>query len=498
MISPDRHHDRGDLEILERNHSEGFDASVLIPPTDVSRRSFLRRNMLGAGSLALGATFGSFLGRAAHAQGPGGPGYGPLFPIVDPVTGLPLVRLPEGFRYMTIGRVGNPMRGGLPTPNFFDGSAAIPVGNNHVVLIRNHEYFPPATNQPAQTARRGAPIYDPRAEGGTTNTLFDLGNGVIRQVWQSLGGTSSNCAGGLTPWGSWLTCEETFQNPGSRGFTKSHGWVFEVPAVGYARPIPLSDMGRFSHEAIAIDPEDPAGIVYETEDTHTSGFYRFLPIMPGQLHMGGRLQMLRVPGRPNLDLRVFQQVDTTYPVDWVDIPDPAVTGTMSTYLQGRAQGGATFARLEGAWPDADGKIYFNATTGGGVNATNNTSNGFGQVWEYDPVNVRLRVVFQSSSRQELDNPDNITVSPRTGGLVLCEDGALQPQRLQFLSVDGRIAPFAANNLILGPTPDEDFTGIEWTGATFATASDGQQWLFASLQNPGHTFAITGPWERGGL
>lgn len=471
-------------EILQRNAGLDLDTAAATPPESVSRRSFLHRTLGAAATGAMLTAFSEFTARTACGDG-GGPGYGDLFSTIDQSTGLPLLKLPEGFTYQSFGWTFDLLRGRETTPGAHDGMAAIQVGPDLVVLIRNHELTPPTTG--GRKAFR-APTYDPKANGGTTNILFNLRTGRVERTWASLSGTTTNCAGGPTPWGTWITCEERFASPGQRGLTKTHGWNFEVPTFGWARPVPLYDMGRFVHEAIAIDPD--TGIVYETEDAGTAGFFRFIPNVPGQLALGGRLQMLKVRGVVNADLRPKQDNNTTFEVDWVDIMDPHVTLGVTCFSQGLSLGGAIFARLEGCWY-GNGKIYLNSTSGGSA----------GQVWEYDPVAETIRVVFQSPGNEILDNPDNITVSPRTGSLLLCEDGALDGQRMQVLTTDGQLAPFAENNIVLNGEKHGivgDFRGFEWAGATFATSSTGQLWLFCNIQTPGITFAITGDWSRGGL
>ncbi len=190
-------------------------------------------------------------------------------------------------------------------------------------------------------------------------------------------------------------------------------------AEGPVAAPPLSAMGRFVHEAAATDPA--TGIVYQTEDRGDAGFYRFLPDRPGQLAAGGTLQMLAVRDRPRYDTRSGQTVRRALPVDWVDIADPDPPGAEAdpgaVLSQGLAGGGAVFSRLEGCWY-GEGSIFFNATSGGDAEE--------GQVWEYRPLGNStglLRLVFESPGEAVLDNPDNITVSPR-GGVLVCEDGDL--------------------------------------------------------------------------
>ncbi len=238
-------------------------------------------------------------------------------------------------------------------------------------------------------------------------------------------------------------------------------------------------MGRFVHEAIAIDPA--SGIVYETEDRGSSGFYRFLPEDPRNLSAGGRLQMLAVKAQPNYDTRTGQRVGKPLPVTWVDIddPDPAAAATNADAVnqQGFAKGAATFARLEGAWY-ADGSIFINSTSGG--------DDKLGQVWEYRPRGQsggQLILLFESPDAELLQSPDNITVSPR-GGLLLCEDGS-GTDFLRGVTQEGRIFDFGRN----------DFNGSEFAGATYSP--DGNT-LFVNVQSPGISFAITGPFERGEL
>ena len=454
--------------------------------------------------------------RGSRLKAPNNGGYGELYPVKDKTTGLPLLLLPEGFEYISFGHAATyaqelnedrkltlPTTGsdGFPTPGRHDGMAAFPGSADGLVrLVRNHEqgYSPTdAAQEPEDYTGNaydasliGDPnrAYDPRAAGGTTTLTFDTRTMRLVNSFISLNGTSVNCAGGKTPWGSWLTCEETV-NGTQNGFPVNHGYVFEVPAESdtpVTKPVPYTAMGRFAHEAVAIDPA--TGVVYETEDNgSTSGFYRFLPTNPRDLSKGGTLQMLAIRGRRQFDTNtgVSDLVGRPLQVSWVTIedPDPTISAEATTrdqvFQQGRAQGAASFARLEGCWYDG-GSIFFNATSGGDA--------GAGQVWEYRPrgqFGGQLILLFESPSPTFLDSPDNITVSPR-GGLVLCEDGD-GDQYVRGLNHRGQIFDFAENNV--------DGDNNEFAGACFSP--DGEV-MFVNIQTPGVSFAIRGPWERGAI
>ena len=480
----------------------------------IARRTFIKR-LASAGGVMLTPSLAGLAvhGRAGAQQGVAGAGraggaasgpfirpYGELAASAD----CPELEIPESFRCVRISSGGLPsgVTDGLTVPNAFDGMAAFPLPNGNTRLIRNHEMVDEADDaQPI-----GEPWYDRRGSGGTTSLevrIADLGGDLsveLMDEFVSLAGTRVNCAGGPTPWGSWLSCEEITSGT-EAGFERPHGYIFEVPAeaTDAVDPVPLRDMGRFIHEAVAVDPE--TGIVYETEDTWYvpdrlpgAGLYRFIPNEPGVLAAGGRLQMMAVDGQPGYLTARGQTPGAALPAHWVDIDDPdpanAEGDHLAVFKQGVARGGARFARLEGAFHGDDG-IYVVSTNGGDATA--------GQVFHYRPTSYdrgELTLVFESPSKDVLDSPDNIVLSPR-GGLVICEDGS-DDQFVRGLSGDGKIV-----NLVRASRPAGAPQPGEFAGSCFSP--DGRV-LFFNVQGsrgrrgrrPSATYALWGPWEDGPL
>jgi secreted PhoX family phosphatase len=460
----------------------------------ISRRRLLKAGGLGLGAAALGL---SPIGRLLAQAGGSSlvhPGYGPLQVARDLSTGLPLLQLPRGFSYTTFGWTGEPLAGDRACPNKHDGMGVVRGDGSIVTLVRNHEVgaAPGGSFTPPEAT------WDPDCAGGTTTLRFDTATGRMLDMKPSLSGTLVNCAGGVTPWGTWLSCEEIVLTRGQKvpigadyvhEMKQSHGYVFEVPADGLSKAEPIISMGRFKHEAATVDPG--TGIVYLTEDgKRRAGFYRMIPTVPGEMLRGGRLQMLKAVGAP--DLRRDRRVGERLKVEWVEIEYPdqgddahSPDGDQGVVSQGVAGGGSIFTRLEGCI-FGDGRVYFTATDGGDADC--------GQVWAYHPGAEILELVFESPDPLVLDYPDNVVLSPR-GGLVICEDSDQPVQRLYGMTGGGGLFEFCRSNVVLDGHAgfSGDFRGAEWAGACYSP--DGK-WLFANVYTPGFTVAITGPWQDG--
>jgi uncharacterized protein len=475
---------------------------VIVLTSSLSRRNLLRTGAVGGLGIVVAGSVGA-LGEPAAAREllRRRAGYGDLVP--DPAG---LLSLPAGFSYTVVAHAGETMLdSGEPTPSDADGTAVFAgrPGHHHrdrgrggFVLVNNHEI---SGDEPFAVPALPGLTYDPGAQGGTTTIAVDRHGHRIGE-YVSLAGTHTNCAGGRTPWDSWLTCEETEDRAGG-DLQQDHGYVFEVHA--YDRdanldPVPLKFLGRFAHEAVAVDPH--TSTIYETEDAAgpLGLYYRWTP--PARFRGGkdalralaladhrgtaGRLQAMSCfKGHRHIaDLSEATEPGTRYRVEWVDVPDRDAT-TDSVRTQFTDEQVTRSRKLEGAYW-GDGGAYFVASFARASDGSANEHDG--QVWFYDPRSrtVTLKTIFGVNPDPEqdthFDGPDNIALSPH-GGLILAEDG----EGIQHLvGVTERGEPYAlARN---------DFNGSEFTGPTFS--EDGRI-LFANIQDPGIVFAITGPWDR---
>lgn len=451
----------------------------------VSRRRFLTLAGVSAAGITMVSPLEAFYTRVAYGQVANGTGFGPLSPKLaenaDELQGVildgidlsttPILQLPPGFNYTAISVRGQAMSDGGTVPANHDGMATFQGPKNTTILVRNHEVSALGSN-PVRVPQQK--LYD-RLGGGTT-TLVVGPNRRVMKHFASLGGTIRNCAGGPTPWDTWVSCEENLTLPAVGGATKKHGYNFEVPAatdIQVSTPTPLVAMGRFNHEAVAVDPV--TGWVYQTEDEGNSCFYRFRPNQKGNLQNGGVLEALVVQGAPaNTRKGYLPYKNVPLSTSWVtiDTVDPS-TNDFATSVRGQAQakGAAIFSRGEGAWY-GNGAIYFTCTNGGDA--------GFGQVFAYNPSSGTLTLVVESPGESVLDFPDNITVAP-FGDLILCEDGG-GDSYVVGVNQSGELYQFAKNNI----------NDSEYAGACFSP--DGKT-MFVNIQTPGITLAIWGPWSR---
>lgn len=438
-----------------------------------------RRNFIGhTGAAFAGLLLSGCAGRGTIASGHAASfdGYGPL--LSDPAG---LLDLPRGFSYRLVSSLGDAMADGRTVPDKADGMGCLPLGgpeSGEIVLIRNHELVP--TDESGGHLASGYGTRDGQVvPGGTTHIVLDAGTLERKREFRSLAGTIRNCSGGTTPWGSWLTCEESPTGPGQRygdGLAQDHGWVFEVPAsaTGLIDPVPLKAMGRFNHEAACVDPE--TGFVYLTEDRDDGVLYRFVPATPGKLADGGRLEAMRVVGLP--DVRNWSAgsmpVGKRYEAQWLPL-DEVEAPQDDLRMRAVAQGATLLARGEGIHMGTD-ELYVCSTSGG--------AKKLGQIFKFVPGRGRtsdtVELFFESEREDQFNFGDNLTVAPN-GHLIVCED--------QYTDV--------VDNHLRGVTSDGtayDFGRLrmqtELAGGCFSP--DGK-WFFVNAYSPTRTLAITGPW-----
>jgi hypothetical protein len=451
-----------------------------------------RRQFLSSATAVSAGFFGlhSFLAHPVAAA-PESAGFGP--PNQDPER---ILDLPKGFRYSVLSRAGDTMADALKVPEKADGMGAFSGPDGSVILLRNHELDPgqgPKHQTSDVLSLPAGKVYDrgfgrQPALGGVTTLIVDKSHHRVTRQHMSLTGTIHNCAGGSTPWGSWITCEESVAIAG-KSLEEDHGYCFEVPAnnKGLVDPLPIKAMGRFNHEAIAYHP--PSGVVYLTEDRHEGLIYRYLPRVEGNLLAGGKLQALVIADQASsVDTRNWKATrrpvlptGKSLAVRWVDVPNVEAPADDLRFRGAAEHGAAVFARGEGIFYGNDA-IYWACTNGGRKKS--------GQIFRYVPSPAegtsdesknpgQLELFVEPNDTKLLNNADNLCVSP-WGDLIVCEDSK-------------------GTNSLIGITPaGECYTfarvskgNSEFAGSIFSP--DGRT-LFVNIQNQGLTLAISGPWH----
>ena len=475
----------------------------------MDRRNFIKAGAVFGGALAALGPFQSLSARRALGN-PFAPskGYGPL-------VNKGHLWLPAEFNYQIVSVQGSIMSDGQPTPGIFDGMAAYPGKNGTTILIRNHENREQSGEQ--KVIVPNALQYNTAARGGNTKlevrrtragkdpaTELPIYNYEVVRDFAILGGTSTNCAGGIRTPHTWITCEEVVK----RLSGKKHGYIFEIDATadGPVPAVPVPQAGRRAHEAAF----ERAGIVYMTEDRSITSdpvlgsigscFYRYVPTPRGNRPLAetsGPLQALKLRDEAHANMDTGRVVGLPYPVEWVTVHEPdhnddtdnrtdRVSGFTPNRIQAQDKGAAYFDRLEGMWiGPGKSKIYFDTTSGGAAN--------LGQVWEYDAGRETLTLIYESVSSAALQSPDNIVVVPATGDIFLQEDGS-GAQFVRGVTLDGEIYDFARTTV-----NETEFCGgcFDPDGQTFYVNQQGERGSLPNgpANNEAITYAIYGPFHK---
>lgn len=440
-----------------------------------------------------------------------GRGMVPFPPLQDDPDGL--LALPAGFSYAIVTRAGvSKLDEGQLTPNGHDGTAVFATGRGRYRLIQNHEL---KAGSPLGVPHVAGTVYDEGAvDAGGCTVISTDSRGTNLGEFVGISGTSTNCAGGPTPWGTWLTCEETEDRAGkawsgngkSGTYAKDHGYVFEVFHDGRHNPKPIKAFGRYAHEALAIDKARKHVFLSEDASGPNGLFYRWTA--PEGFEMGANLadrlgdtdgvlaamQILMPDGSvlPDVAYLTSAQLGLPFPVQWKEVPDrdARTTSVRKQFADGEVTRGKKF---EGVWGTDEGAYVVNSFAFSDGDLPADAVPHDGMVWFYNYKNETIQLVAYFPHQKTgasgaaakyddltFDGPDNVTVTP-WGSLVLAEDGVGASHVLSATPY-GPTQAIARNQL----------NDSEFTGPTF---SDDGKVLFVNMQTPGLTFAITGPWEK---
>lgn len=392
----------------------------------LTRRDALRAGVGAAGTVALA---GGLLGQAMDAAAaPAVVGDGPYGPLQAPDSNG--VALPTGFTSRVIARTGTPPALGTePFHLFPDGMGAFRANDGGFILTSNSEI---------------PTILSTSFSGGAAAIRFDE-NFKVTNYYRILDGTNVNCAGGVTPWNTWLSCEEV-----------ENGKVWECDPYGNDPAVARPAMGVFKHEAVAVDPVGEQ--LYLTEDVGDGCLYRFTPDSYPDLSSG------------KLDVAV---VADDGGVGWVPVPNPQFLEAVPTRMQ--VPQASKFMRGEGMWYD-EGTVYFATTQDD-------------RVYAYHCAEQELEVLYDGVALGDtapLHDTDNVTVAAISGDLYVAEDA--DDLQICLISTEGEAAAFAQ-------LPGVEHENSELTGPVFDPT--GSRFYFASQRaaTGGAIFEISGPFRR---